>query len=98
MQEMTPLLLSAEQGAQELGVGRTQMFELIKSGAVESVKIGRSRRIPRAALLEFVERLRSRAAAAEGPLVQASQVVDGAETGTPGRDAAGQGATAVGRE
>lgn len=53
-----PLLLTPEQAAQELGVGRTQMFALIKDGAVESVMIGRSRRVPAAALTEYVQRLR----------------------------------------
>lgn len=54
----TPLLLVPEHAAQELGIGRTQMFALIRDGAIESVKIGRSRRIPRVALEEYVERLR----------------------------------------
>ncbi|GAA1679616.1 hypothetical protein GCM10009745_24410 [Kribbella yunnanensis] len=58
----TPLLLVPEQAAQELGIGRTAMFALIKEGAVESVKIGRSRRIPRVALEEYVARLRSQPA------------------------------------
>lgn len=58
MSMQTPLLLVPEQAAQELGIGRTAIFALIKAGAIESVKIGRCRRIPRAALEEYVERLR----------------------------------------
>lgn len=53
-----PLLLPPEDAARELGIGRTQIFALIKDGEIESVKIGRSRRIPREALAEFVGRLR----------------------------------------
>lgn len=59
----TPLLLVPEQAAQELGIGRTAMFALIKDGAIESVKIGRSRRIPRDALVEYVDRLRAQQSA-----------------------------------
>ncbi|GGR78484.1 hypothetical protein GCM10010169_23330 [Micromonospora fulviviridis] len=54
----TPLLLTVEEAARELGIGRSRMFELIGSGAVDSVKVGRSRRIPTAALGEYVDRLR----------------------------------------
>lgn len=53
-----PLLLPPEDAARELGIGRTQMFALIKDGEIDSVKIGRSRRVPRVALVEYVERLR----------------------------------------
>ncbi|MQA78098.1 MAG: helix-turn-helix domain-containing protein [Streptosporangiales bacterium] len=52
-----PLLLNPEQAAQELGIGRTRTFALIASGELESVKIGRARRIPRAALEVYVGRL-----------------------------------------
>ena len=52
------LLLSVEQAAARLGLGRTVMFGLIKSGEIESVKIGRSRRIPADALVTYVKKLR----------------------------------------
>lgn len=52
------LLLSVEQAAARLGLGRTVMFGLVKSGEIESVKIGRSRRIPADALLTYVKKLR----------------------------------------
>ena len=41
------LLYSPEESAELLGVGRSQMFELIGRGEVESVKIGRLRKSPR---------------------------------------------------
>jgi excisionase family DNA binding protein len=39
------VLLTVEEAAQRLRIGRTRMFELVKSGAVASVRIGRLRRI-----------------------------------------------------
>lgn len=55
----TPLLLTPEQAAAQLGVGRTRMFALMSEGEVESVKVGRSRRVPCDALRQYVDRLRA---------------------------------------
>jgi len=52
------LLLTVEQAARRLGVGRTTMYALIGSGEVESVPIGRLRRVPAECLAEYVNRLR----------------------------------------
>lgn len=57
------LLLRPEEAAKALGLGRSKVFELMASGAIASVRIGRSRRIPRAALTDYVERLASNGAA-----------------------------------
>lgn len=54
-----PLVLTIDQAAERLGVGRTIMYALISSGAVESVKIGRLRRVPADALVTFLDELRS---------------------------------------
>lgn len=51
------LLVSVEQAAAILGIGRTRFFDLVMSHAVTSVKIGRRRLIVRSSLTEFVERL-----------------------------------------
>ena len=51
------LLLRVEEAADLLGVGRTRVNALIGSGALHSVKIGGSRRVPAAALHEYVEDL-----------------------------------------
>lgn len=51
---MNPVLLTVEDAAQALALGRTKVYELVESGALRSVKIGRSRRIPVRALDEFV--------------------------------------------
>ena len=53
------LVLTIEEAAERLGVVRTLMCALVKSGEVESVSIGRLRRIPNDALETFIERLRS---------------------------------------
>lgn len=46
------------QTAAKLGLGRTTLWELISTGEIETVKIGRSRRIPADALVAYVDRLR----------------------------------------
>jgi excisionase family DNA binding protein len=52
------LLLTVEQAAHKLNIGRTMLYELLQSGILESVRIGNCRRIPADALSEFVARLR----------------------------------------
>lgn len=39
-----------------LGIGRNTAYELIHSGQIRSVRIGRQIRIPREALLEFLRK------------------------------------------
>jgi len=51
------LLLSPEEAADALKIGRTRVYALIASGDLRSVLIGRSRRIPVTAVVEFVKRL-----------------------------------------
>jgi excisionase family DNA binding protein len=48
------LLLTAEAAAEELSISRGRVYELIASGRLNSVKIGKSRRISRRALEAFV--------------------------------------------
>lgn len=57
--QLVPLVLTIDQAAERLGVGRTIMYALVSSGAVESVKIGRLRRVPADALVTFLAELRS---------------------------------------
>ena len=54
-------LYRVEEAAQLLGVGRTRIFDLMKLGELRSVKIGGSRRVPAAALDEYIARLLARA-------------------------------------
>lgn len=53
------LVLTIEQAARRLGIGRTLMYSLVMSGEVESVMIGRLRRIPVECLAEYVTKLRN---------------------------------------
>jgi excisionase family DNA binding protein len=53
----TKLLLSVEEAADLLGVSRSTMYDLMRTHAISSVRIGRCRRIPFAALREYVGRL-----------------------------------------
>ncbi len=53
------LLYKPEDAARVLGIGRSKVFELMTSGELASVQIGRSRRITRAALEAFVARIAS---------------------------------------
>lgn len=61
-----PLLLSVDQAAESLGVGMTLMRALVSSGEIESVKIGRLRRVPADALSTYVAQLRERTARVRG--------------------------------
>jgi excisionase family DNA binding protein len=51
------LLLNVREAADALGLGETVTKRLIATGALASVKIGRARRVPKAALQTFVDRL-----------------------------------------
>jgi excisionase family DNA binding protein len=52
------LLLRVEEAADRLGIARTMMFGLVRKGEVQSVRVGRLRRVPVACLEEYVDRLR----------------------------------------
>ena len=52
------LLLSVEEAARALGIGRSKTYELISAGDLETVHIGRSTRVPVAALHDLLDRLR----------------------------------------
>lgn len=52
------LLITVEEAARRLAIGRTMMFALVHDGCIESVRIGRLRRIPVDALTAFVDSTR----------------------------------------
>lgn len=52
------LLLRVEEAAERLGIGRTLMYKMVLSGRVESVHVGRLRRVPAECLDDAVARLR----------------------------------------
>ena len=60
MTVVEPLLLTALQAAEMLSIGRTAVYELIATGDLETVHIGRSMRIPADAVHAFVALRRRR--------------------------------------
>jgi excisionase family DNA binding protein len=47
-------LLTVPEAAEQLHISRVSLYELIRSGQLPSLKIGKSRRIPASALGRFV--------------------------------------------
>lgn len=56
---MDKLLLTPTEAASALGIGRSKVYELLKSGQLQSVHIGACRRVPLDALTAFLEQLRT---------------------------------------
>jgi excisionase family DNA binding protein len=55
------LLLTAREAANLLGIGRSTIYLLLRTGDLESVHIGACRRIPVDAVIALIERLRQAA-------------------------------------
>lgn len=55
--DLNKLLLTPEEAAEVLSIGRTKTYQLIGEGVLRSVRIGKCRRIPAEALVELVEHL-----------------------------------------
>ncbi|MDI5938670.1 MULTISPECIES: helix-turn-helix domain-containing protein [Micromonospora] len=51
------VVLTIEEAAQRLGIGRTTMYALIKAGQIRTVRIGRLHRVPTFSLDEYVRSL-----------------------------------------
>jgi excisionase family DNA binding protein len=51
------LLVTPEEAARRLSLGRTTIYELMASGELQSVSVGRCRRVPVSELCSFVARL-----------------------------------------
>jgi excisionase family DNA binding protein len=54
---MDKLLLTPEEAAEVLSLGRTKVYQLIGEGTLRSVRIGKCRRVPASALADLVEQL-----------------------------------------
>ena len=54
-----PLTLRVEELMPILGIGRNTAYELVRSGQIRSVKIGRQLRIPKQALIDYLTTSRS---------------------------------------
>lgn len=53
------LLLKVEEVAEILNVGRSTAYHLVLTGEIESITVGRLRRVPAQAVSEYVDRLRA---------------------------------------
>ena len=62
------LLISVQDAAELLGIGRTRCFGLVSTGRISSVRIGGRRLVVRASLHDFVQELLSEEAMAENKL------------------------------
>ncbi len=58
---MEKLLVTAEEAAESLGIGRSKVYELIRTGQIPSVRIGSCRRIATIDVLALIDRLREEA-------------------------------------
>jgi excisionase family DNA binding protein len=59
------LLLTVEESARELRIAKRRVWALIQDGSLSSVKIGRSRRISRDAIEQYVRQLEAHAESAD---------------------------------
>lgn len=50
-------LFTVQEAADQLGIGKTTAYALVRSGDLESVRIGRLRRIPASAISSYAARL-----------------------------------------
>jgi excisionase family DNA binding protein len=55
----SPLLYTIPEAAHVLRISRTKLYELLDTGEIESIHIGRSRKIPADSLRSYVSRLRT---------------------------------------
>ncbi|MCO8307017.1 excisionase family DNA-binding protein [Streptomyces sp. RKCA744] len=58
------VILTVEEAARRLRIGRTTCFRLVLAGEIESVTVGRLRRVPADAVPAYVAKLRNRSAEA----------------------------------
>ena len=49
-----PLVLKVPEVAKILGIGRNTAYDLVRSGAIKSIHVGRQIRVSKAAFLEFI--------------------------------------------
>jgi excisionase family DNA binding protein len=53
------MLLKPTEAAAVLGIGRSKLYELLQAGTLDSVRIGKCRRIPIGTLSDLMSRLRT---------------------------------------
>lgn len=55
-QPVEPICVKINDAARMIGIGRTKLYELISSGELETVKIGKATRVTTASLHRLVKR------------------------------------------
>lgn len=55
--ETRPILITVDEAAAMLRIGRTVAWELVRTRKIKSVKIGRTRRVPLTAIQEYIQHL-----------------------------------------
>lgn len=55
-QPVEPICVRVNDAARMIGVGRTKLYQLISSGELETIKIGKATRVTTASLQELVKR------------------------------------------
>ena len=54
--ENMPPLLTVDEMRKVLRIGRNAAYQMVKEGSIQTIRIGRSIRVPRKALMQLVER------------------------------------------
>jgi excisionase family DNA binding protein len=57
-----PVLLNASEVATMLGLGRSKVYEMTKTGELPVIRFGTAVRVPKKPLMELIERLTEKAA------------------------------------
>jgi excisionase family DNA binding protein len=57
--KLEPICVTVNEAARMIGVGRTKLYELIASGEIEAVKLGKSTRITTSSLHKLVMQRRA---------------------------------------
>jgi len=60
--EESKRLLTVDEAAERLGIGRSHAYVYLLRGDLESIKLGRSRRVPAEAVDDFIRKLRAQQA------------------------------------
>jgi excisionase family DNA binding protein len=53
-------MLTVDQAADALQISRTKLFDLLRTGVLRSVKIGRARRVPASSIDQYINELLGR--------------------------------------
>ena len=65
------LLLPVDEAARRLSIGRSLLYELLATGEIHSIHVGRLRRVPLSALTDFVNRQSNQSRTATGSATSA---------------------------